>query len=209
MFEQVSKQKQGLNYQTFFNKEGSKMEKMKVRDLMVLTDSFPKISDRATFYEALESLENAQKKYLAGESEQRILLVENAEGKVTGKLSPIDLIRGLETNYARVDAENILARFGLRYLWKSMKEDYHLWENPFKDLCRKATEIHIKDFVKTPSEGQCVGADDGLVKCFHLFIMNRHDSLFVLEGDEIIGLLRFSDVYRKASQIMKECSIHD
>ena len=182
------------------------MENMKVRDLMVPTDKFPKISNATTFYDAVAALENAQKKFLSGESEQRILLVENEEGRVIGKISPIDLVRGLETNYNRVDVEKSLVRFGLQYVWKSMQEDYNLWENPFKDLCRKAGEVQVKDFVKAPFKGQCVGVDDSLAKCFHLFVMNRHDALFVLEGDKIIGLLRFSDVYRKASQIMKECA---
>jgi len=37
--------------------------------------------------------------------------------------------------------------------------------------------------------------------------MNRHDSLFVVEDNEIIGLLRFSDVYKKVSKIMKACAL--
>lgn len=182
------------------------MEKMKVRDLMVPADRFPRISSLASFYEALAALETAQKKYLSGESEQRILLVEDDRGKIIGKLSPIDLLRGLETNYARVDVEKIFARYGLRFAWKAMQKDYDLWENPFQDLCRKAGDVRLKDFIKPPSEGQMVGMDDSLVKCFHLFVMNRHDALFVMENDEIVGLLRFSDVYRKASGVMKECS---
>lgn len=68
-----------------------------------------------------------------------------------GKLSPIDLLLRLETNYNRVDAENVLTRFGLRYMWKSMQADYHLWENPFRDLCQKAGNVKIKDFLKAPS----------------------------------------------------------
>jgi hypothetical protein len=53
------------------------MENLTVRDLMVPADKFPKISERASFYEALAALESAQDKYLSGKSEQRILLVEN------------------------------------------------------------------------------------------------------------------------------------
>jgi len=183
------------------------MENMKVRDLMVQAEKFPSISDSATFYEALVALESAQKKYLSGESEQRILLVKDDKGKVTGKLSPIDLLRGLETNYLRMDTQKILSRFGLDYIWKSMQEDYNLWGNPFEDLCRKAAGLRIKSFITAPPEGQCVHVNDTLVKCFHRFVMNRHDALFVLEGDEIVGLLRFSDIYRRASRIMKECAI--
>lgn len=184
------------------------MEKMKVRDLMIPADKFPRISHSASFFDAITALEEAQEKYLSGKSEQRILLVEDDEGMVIGKISPIDLIRGLETNYDRVDTEKSLSRFGLSYIWKSMQEDYQLWENPFKDLCRKAQEVQVKDIIKNPLEGQSVSADNNLVKCFHLFVMNRHDALFVVDDDEmIIGLLRFSDVYRRASMIMKECSI--
>lgn len=183
------------------------MEKMKVRDLMVLTDRFPKISNRTGYFEALSVLESAQQKYLSGESEQRILLVENEKGQVIGKLSPIDLFRGLETNYSRVNAEETLTRLGFDYIWKSMQKDFNLWENPFKDLCHKAKEIQINDFIKEPSKGQSVGADDPLVKCFHLFVMNRHDALFVLENDEIIAIVTFSDVFSKTAQIMKECGL--
>jgi len=183
------------------------MEKMKARDLMVPRDSFPRISENATFYEALKALESAQQKYLSGEAPQRILLVEDDKGNVIGKLSPIDLLRGLETNYARANTEKSFSELGLSYIWKSMQSDYALWENPFKDLCRKAVGVHVKDFIKGPSEGQSVKADDTLSKCFHLFVMNRHDALFVYEGEEIIGLLRFTDLYNKAYQDMKACGI--
>ena len=183
------------------------MEKMHVRDLMIPADKFPKISSNARFYEALAALEAAQEKYLSGESDQRILLVENAEGKIVAKLSPIDLLRGLETNYNRVDTEKTLSDFGLSYIWNSLRRDYNLWENPFKDMCRKAGDIRIKDFIREPSEGQTVHAKDSMAKCFHLFVVERHDALFVIEDDRIVGLLRFSDVYREVSRTMKACRI--
>jgi hypothetical protein len=104
-----------------------------------------------------------------------------------------------------VDTEDTLTRFGLSHVWRSLQKDYHLWESPFKDLCRKAKEIKVKDFIKGPSEGQSVGMADSMAKCFHLFVTNRHDALFVVEEDQIVGLLRFSDVYKKTSEIMNEC----
>jgi len=44
---------------------------------MVPADRFPKISNRASFYEAVNALEIAQQKFMAGEAQQRILLVED------------------------------------------------------------------------------------------------------------------------------------
>ncbi|MBB5347429.1 CBS domain-containing protein [Desulfoprunum benzoelyticum] len=183
------------------------MEKMHVRDLMVPVDRFPKISYRTSFYEAVRALEAAQQKYMTGEARQRILLVEDDDHRIIGKLSPIDLLRGLETNYSRIVAENTLSRFGFTNIWKTIQEDYNLWGNPFHDLCRKAAQVQVKDFLKGPSEGQTVAVDDLMAKCFHLFVMNRHDSLFVVDGDQIVGLLRFSDVYQEVSKTMKECHI--
>lgn len=183
------------------------MEKMKVRELMVPGDRFSKIADSASFYEALQALEDAQKKFLDGTNEQRILLVENKDGNVVGKISPIDLIRGLERKYDDVAVEKTITRFGLSFARKSMQDEYRLWQTPFKDLCRKATDIKIKDFVRIAEEGQTVGIDDPLSRAFDCFVMGRHDSLFVLEGKKIVGLIRFSDVYQKMSETMKACGL--
>jgi len=184
------------------------MEKMNVRELMVPTDRFPKISCEAPFYDALLTLEETQKKYLAGESDQRILLVEDEDGKVVGKISPIDLIRGLEPNYEKIEVGQDLARFGLGYTLTSMRQQYRLWQTPFSDLCRKARDVKIKDFIhKASVEERAVQADDSLAKAFDWFVMGRHDSLFVFEGKKLVGLLRFSDVYKKVSNTMKECGL--
>lgn len=183
------------------------MDKIKIQDLMIPVEKFPKISSSASFYEALSALEKAQNQFLSGASSQRILLVENEGGEIIGKLSPIDLLRGLETNYTREDTEATLARFRLYNIWKSIQQDYHLWENPFDDLCRKAEEVKIKDFVKGPTEGQSVTLNDSMTKCFHLFVMNRHDALFVFQENEIVGLIRFSDVFKEVSETMKECQL--
>lgn len=38
-------------------------------------------------------------------------------------------------------------------------------------------------------------------------MVGRHDSLFVKDGERIVGLIRFSDVYRKIAQTMRECPL--
>jgi hypothetical protein len=181
------------------------MDKMKVRELMVTTDKFPKISENASLFDALSALETAQEKFLSGKAEQRTLLVENEKKQIIGKISPIDLFKGLEKNYNKVNVEETLEKFGLKYIWTAMRKDYNLWESPFKDLCRKAGDVHVKDFVNIPGEGQTVDVEDSLSKSFHLFVVNRHDTLFVLEKDQFVGLLGFSDVYKEVSSKMKEC----
>lgn len=180
---------------------------MKVHDIMIPAAEFPKISHIATFYEALMALEKAQEKYLSEENKQRILLVEDENGKVVGKISPIDMLRGLEPKYAQVEVEDNLTRFGVNYALDAMRKETRLWQTPFADLCRKAKDVHVKDFIKTSPEEQAVKRDDKLVKAFDWFVMGRYDSLFVYDGDEIVGLLKFSDVYKKIKETMRECGL--
>jgi hypothetical protein len=183
------------------------MEKMKVRELMTPISRFPRIADTAPFYEALQALEAAQENYLSGKSPQRILLVEDAGGNIVGKLSPIDLIRGLEPKYDDVEMEKTSARFGVGYVRKSMQDEYRLWKTPFQDLCRKAADVRIKDFVRSAEERQSINIDDPLARAFDCFVMGRHDSLFIVENKKIVGLLRFSDVYNKMAEIMRACGL--
>lgn len=182
------------------------MEKMKVRDLMVPVERFPKISASASLYEALSSLEEVQEAFLSEKSEYRVLLVEDEAGHVIGKISPIDLFLGLERNYAKVNYEESLRNFGLTYVSDTMQKDYDLWQSPFKDLCRKAGNVRVSDFLNVPSDSQSVDTENNLSKCLHLFVMNRHDALFVHEKTKLVGMLLFSDVYAKVSQVIKACS---
>lgn len=183
------------------------MEKMKAADLMVPIDAFETIPHTATFYEALTALENARDKHLKGENREKILLVSDENGKITGKISPIDLIRGLEPNYDTMDDKDISSRYGFGYATEAMQETYRLWQTPFKDLCRKAVDVQVKAVIPDSQKKQAIHIDDRLDKAFHLFVMGRHDSLFVMKGDEIVGLLIFSDVYERVSETMKECGI--
>ena len=46
--------------------------------------------------------------------------------------------------------------------------------------------------------------EESLNNAFHIFVMFRHDSLFVMDGNKLVGMLRFSDVYREIGRRIKE-----
>jgi hypothetical protein len=184
------------------------MEKMKVRELMRPVKEFPRISSQATFMEAVEALEKAQQAFSSGQAPQRILLVYNEAGKIVGKLSPMDFVQGLEPNYDRIESLKSVSRYRLgQSMLERMKEEFRLWQRPLAELCTKAHGAKIENFIKLPSPDHMVNVDDKMDKAFHLFVVGRHDSLFVKEGEEIVGLIRFSDVYKKIAQTMRECPL--
>lgn len=182
------------------------MEKMKVRELMRPVEDFPRISSQVTLLEAIGALEEAQDRFLSGKAEQRIMLVYDGKGQIVGKLSPMDVVQGLEPNYEGVDSLATLPRYRLaQSVLESMKEELRLWLKPLSELCAKANRLKIEKFIKLPTPDHMVNADDSMDKAFHLFVIGRHDSLFVKDGDRIVGLIRFSDVYKRIVKTMREC----
>lgn len=184
------------------------MDKMKVRDLMRPIEDFPRITSRATFIEAVEALEKADLDYNSGKAPQRILLVYNVAGKIVGKMSPIDVIQGLEPNYLAVDTEKTTTYSWMMQIMRdSAEKELRLWQAPLGELCQKAYHVKIHEFIKMPTPDHMVRIDDKMDEAFHLFVVERHGSLFVLDGQEIVGLLRFTDVYNKIKEAMKACPI--
>ena len=181
------------------------MKTMNIREIMSPTEDFPRISEQATFYEAVLALDEAQEAFLSGKARQRILLVEDAGGNVTGKITPMDLLRGLEPKYDKIEGSDIISRFGLGYAAESMKEEYRLWQKPLTELCSRAQNMKVADFQNRPTPDHTVSVEDDMDNILHRFVLARHDSLFVEHGGQIIGLLRFSDVYKAVSRTLKAC----
>jgi hypothetical protein len=181
------------------------VDNLTIQELMRPVEQFPRISDQANFHEAVLALEKAQEEFRAGKAPQRILLVEDKKGTIVGKLSPMDLVRGLEPKYDKIDSLGDDIRFGLPQVVRSMKEDYRLWQEPLGELCRKAGNIKVENMLNIPGKTQSVKLTERLDNAFHLFVTARHDSLYVMDGDDIVGLLRFSDVYAAICKVVKAC----
>lgn len=183
------------------------MDTLSIRELMSPVDHFPRISDQAFFHEVIMALEKAQEEFRAGKAKQRMLLVEDSNGQILGKISPVDVVRGLEPQYDKIDSFKDDIRYGLPQIVESMKKDYMLWQEPLGDLCRKASEIKAEKIYNAPGPLQSVKLSDKMDAAFHLFVTTGHDSLYVMDGEKIIGLLRFSDVYRAISDTVKACGL--
>ena len=164
-------------------------------ELMRPIDEFPRISSQATFMDAVEALEKADLEFKAGTAPERILLVYDGTGNIVGKLSPMDVVQGLEPNYANIDDLRATPYYQL----------IRMWHRPLGELCEKAHSVKIHNFIKMPTPDHMVNADDKMDIAFNLFIINRHDSLFVQDGAYIVGLIRFSDIYKKIRETMTVC----
>lgn len=183
------------------------VDTLKISELMSPVDHFPRISGQANFYEALMALETAQKTCRDGKCKECVVLIEDQDGNVTGKISPVDAIRGLEPKYDKIESLREDIRFGLPQVFETMKDDYRLWQDPLSDLCRKAVNIKVETMACFPGEVESVKITDSMDIALHLFATTRHHYLFVLENDQIVGLLLLTDVYTAICKIVKACEI--
>jgi CBS domain-containing protein len=178
-----------------------------VNDLMVPLSEYATVSEDATLYDAVLSLEKAQEKFEDTHTRyrHRAILVLDKNQKVIGKLSQLDVLRALEPKYQEMLGEG-LHRYGFtKEFEKSILEEFHLFANPLEDICRRAGEQNVKKFMRAPTEGEYISADATLGEAIHLLIMGNHQSLLVTRDKSIEGILRLTDVFAAIFHTMKGC----
>jgi len=179
-----------------------------VNDLMVPLSEYATVTEDATLYEAVLSLEEAQENFEDKHTRyrHRAILILDKDGNVVGKLSQLDVLRALEPKYQEMIQGEGLHRFGFtKEFTKSTLEDYHLFAKPLDDICRKAGERNVKEYMYTPTEGEFVSEDASLDVAIHQLIIGHQQSLLVTRDKKITGILRLTDVFAAVFHKMKEC----
>ena len=177
-----------------------------VKDMMVPLSEYATVSEDATLGEAVKALRKAQAEFGKTRDKHRAILISDKNNQIVGKLSQLDVVRALEPKYLKFDEEKSLDRFGLsKEYMKSMVEQHHLWEKSLDDICKKASELIVKTFMYTPTEGEYVKEDTSLEEAINQLIIFRHQSLLVTRGKEIVGILRLTDVFKEISNRISAC----
>ncbi|MGD9209708.1 MAG: CBS domain-containing protein, partial [Desulfobacteraceae bacterium] len=172
------------------------MKHRTIKELMVPISEYATVSDDATLFEAIEALKAAQKAYDGSKYLHRAILVLNKNKQVVGKISQLDALRALEPLYANfqlTDSPTAFRHFTRSFL-KSMLEQYRLFDKPLDDICRKAAEQRVTQFMYKPVEGEYVDENATLDEAIHLLIMGHHQSMLVTDKGKIVGVLRLTDI---------------
>jgi hypothetical protein len=165
-----------------------------VKDLMVPLEEYTRVSDDASLHDAIAALEKALLGANADPSrpKDRAVLVQAANGRVIGKVSMWDVLRGLEPRY-ELPIDPLL-----------VIDDYFLWTHSlFMNLAEKTKAITIKDLIREPSKDEIIAEDAPLDLAVHQLVNGKLLSLLVKRGDAVIGILRLSDVFKAVSDMIK------
>ena len=184
------------------------MKTYTVKDVMVPLADYATVADKATLLEAVMALEKAQKDFNHERYRHRALLVLDDSRRVVGKISQLDVLRALEPKYDEMWRRESLAHTGLtREFMKSMLAHYDLWSKSLDAICKAASGKKVKDFMYTPSEDEYIEENGSLGEAVHLLVLGHHQSLLVTRNNDIVGILRLTDVFAMVVQAIKECEV--
>lgn len=179
-----------------------------VKDLMVPLSEYATVSEEASLYEAILALEKAQEEFVQTRYPHRAVLVYDEKKRIVGKVSQLDIIRALEPKYEAAGISKSFPRFGLsQQFQKTLLEQLRLWNKPMETACSKARHIKVKQFMYTPAEGEYIAVNASMDEAINQLIMGHHQSLLVTETDEIVGVLRLTDVFMEIVQVIKATAI--
>jgi CBS domain-containing protein len=181
------------------------VQAMKVREMMVPLEEYAAVSETATMFDAVVALEKAQREFDQSRYRHRAILVLDDQKNVVGKVSQLDLLKALEPNLDKTLDTGTLGRTGVNLDFIESISRQGFSGQPLDDLCRKAGELSVRDFMYSPLAGEFIGEDASLNEAVHRLIVGQHHSLLVTRGKEIVGVLRLTDVFKLVSERVLAC----
>ena len=181
------------------------MEDYTVKDLMVPIAEYATVSENATLYDAVMALEKAQEEFDHNKYQHRAILVMDKSKQVIGKISQLDVLRAIEPKSERMDEIQDLGRFGFTDRFITTMQEQNRHTGPLlQNSMNTAMQIKATDCMQSPSEGVYVEENTSLDTAIHQLIIGTHMALLVTRGDDIVGVLRLSDVFAAVFHAMKQ-----
>ncbi len=178
---------------------------LKVKEVMIPISDYATVSDSSNLLETVEAMINADKQFEGKPYRHRAVLVVDKKGNVVGKVSQVDIMFAVEPNYRDIGDDINVGRFGFSSSFmKSIREQYKLWSRPLEEYLRSLQNTRVIDVMYKPADHQHVNIDETLVEAMHKIVMGRHQSLLVLDGKRVVGIIRSTDVFNAFCDLLPE-----
>jgi len=170
---------------------------------MLSIDDYAVVDEDATLLAAVNALEKAQSKLPEGKMKHRAVLIRSKNGRIIGKLGHLAFLKALEPKYSSLGDMQTLSRAGLSSEFvNSMMDTYQFWGDKMEDVCQRARNTKIKEVLHPVTEN--IDEDAPLSEAIHKFVMWQTLSILVTRGNEIVGILRLSDLYTELEKVVKD-----
>jgi CBS domain-containing protein len=178
----------------------------KIEDLMVPLSEYATVTVGATLFDAVLALEKAQEEFDQTKYRHRAVLVLNKGGEVVGKISQHTALKALEPQYMKMSASSSASHYGFSVSFlKDLQDQYRLLDGALENICQKAAQTKVEEFMSKLTEGEFIDASASLDQAIHLLVMGHIQSLLVKKDNKIVGILRLTDVFAAVFHVMKTC----
>jgi len=181
------------------------MNEKRVKDLMVPLDRYGLVSQDATLFEAIQVLQEAQKKRDRRRQPFRAVLIIDENKKVVGKLGELAFLKALEPKRNVLGDISKLSSAGVsEQVINTVLSHYQFFQDKLSNLCFQARDIKVKDVMHPITES--IDENAPLCEAISKIIMWNTLSVLVTRKNEIAGLLRISDICQEVAEQMKTLS---
>jgi CBS domain-containing protein len=164
--------------------------KTKVREVMIPLKKYPHIPQWFTLRQAVAIVRESADE-CAGAFEPRTVLVFDEQHHLVGVLTLRDLLKGLEPGFYQ-KRQMILSD-------PSIKIDEEALLGPGM---KRQAEKQVSE-VMSPVKVS-VKADESLVKAIFLMVNDKVGMMPVLDGEQVVGMVRLTDLFLQVSQAILE-----
>lgn len=185
------------------------MEQVTVKDIMVPLSEYATVSVDASMVEAVMALEASQESYDRTRYTHRAVLVYDDNGQIVGKVSQLDVLRGLEPKYKELTDSKCISHTGVfsSEFLRSIMQSQGLWVDPLAHICRKAAARKVREIMCPPEKNDYVNEGATLTEAIHQLIMGGQQSLLVTRDERVVGILRLSDAFAAVCEMIKACRL--
>jgi CBS domain-containing protein len=184
------------------------MKSVLVRELMVPIEDYATVKQDANLNEAVLALEKAQQTVDLHKHKHRAILVLDGRQRVVGKITMMQVLKALEPKYAKLAAKGVLTRSGYSpRMIEDMLKDNALWNEPMEFICDRAARQPVDSFMEVLTADAYIDQDATLDAAVHKMILLDYQSLIVTHEDQVVGILRLSDLFTVICERVKLCEI--
>ena len=180
------------------------MKTITVYSLMVPLSEYASVPVSATLADAVAALARAQKGFDQSRYRHRAVLVVDEKNDVIGKISQMHVLKSLEPKYS--DELGIEGDLGIQrlsnYILKTMVDKYDLFKAPFDEACKHAADLPIRQIMHHSKADEFINTGDTIGDAIHHLVMGGHQSLLVRQGEKVVGILRLTDVFSAAAELI-------
>ena len=173
---------------------------------MISIERYPTINVNGTMYDALIAIKMANQSKDEGQENYQAALVTDDHEKIIGKIGRTGFLKALEPNYNKIFDMDKLSKISLSSEYvESLMSQFNLWESFSPNLCKVAAQIKVTEIMSHIEQN--IDLNTSIFNAIHKLIMWQTLSILVTDRDDIVGIIRLSDIYNSIeSYIIQNCS---